>query len=393
MIARRRICVLTGSRADYGLLRSLLRAVADDAELALQIVATGTHLSPEFGMTVGEIEADGFRIDARVDMLLSADSPVATAKSMGLGTLGFADALARLAPDILVLPGDRFEILAAASAALVLRIPIAHLHGGELSEGAYDDSIRHAVTKLSQWHFVAAAPYRERVVQMGESPDRVFEVGAPGLDQLADMEWLDRGALADSLGLALGRPLLLVTHHPATLDQGEVTRSLDALLGALETVPEATIVFTYPNADCGGRAMRARLERFVEAAPDRRRLVASLGRQRYLSLLREADVVVGNSSSGLIEAPAVRTATVNVGERQRGRLRAGSVIDAPDNGGAIAAAIRRALSDDFRRTLAHVANPYGRGEAGRRMRDLLKAVPLSVVKRFHDIPAVAATEA
>ena len=385
MSTRRTICVVTGSRADYGLLRSLLRAIAEDQRLVLQIVATGTHLSPEFGMTREEIEADGFTVEAEVEMLLSADSAVATAKSMGLAVLGFAEVLARLAPDILVVLGDRVEILAAAETALVLRIPIAHIHGGELSEGAFDDSIRHAVTKLAQWHFVAAPPYRRRVEQMGESPDRVFDVGAPGLDDLAAVEWLDRAALADALGMTLGEPLLLVTYHPVTLGAEDPRRPTAELLAALETMADATIVFTYPNADTGGRAVRRDLERFAGAAPGRRRVFASLGRQRYLSLMRTADVVVGNSSSGVIEAPALKKATVNIGDRQRGRLRAGSIIDVPERRDEIARAIRLALSDRFRQRLAATVSPYGQGDAGRRIKDHLKTVPLAVVKSFCDV--------
>lgn len=385
MSALRRIAVVTSSRADYGLLRRLLRGVAADDDLVLQLVATGTHLSPEFGMTCTEIEADGFGIDARVEMLLSADSPLATAKSMGLGVLGFADAFARLAPDVVVVLGDRYEILAAAETALVMRIPIAHIHGGELSEGAFDDSIRHAVTKMAQWHFVAAAPYRERVIQMGESPDRVFDVGAPGLDELPAIAWLDRAALAETLGLALEPPVLLVTYHPVTLGDEEPTRPTDELLAALESIPGAAIVFTYPNADTGGRAVLQRIERFVAAAPARRRVFASLGRRRYLSLMRQADVIVGNSSSGVIEAPALERATVDIGDRQKGRLKASSVIPAAERREDITRAIELALSDGFRQKLPGTVSLYGKGDAARQILDRLRTAPLTVTKKFFDI--------
>jgi UDP-N-acetylglucosamine 2-epimerase (non-hydrolysing)/GDP/UDP-N,N'-diacetylbacillosamine 2-epimerase (hydrolysing) len=310
---------------------------------------------------------------------------VATAKSIGLGVLGFADVLARLAPDMLVVLGDRFEILAAAQTALVLRIPIAHIHGGEISEGAFDDSIRHALTKLAQWHFVAAEPYRARVVQMGEPPDRVFDVGAPGLDDLSAVEWLDRAALADALGMTLGEPLLLVTYHPVTLGEQDTTRPLGELLAALDTIAGATIVFTYPNADTGGRTMLQCIGRFMAAAPERRRLFTSLGRRRYLSAMRVADVVVGNSSSGLIEAPALKRATVNIGDRQKGRLMASSVVGAAERREDIARAIRLALSDGFQRGLAATVSPYGQGDAGRRIKEQLRTVPLVLGKRFFDI--------
>jgi UDP-hydrolysing UDP-N-acetyl-D-glucosamine 2-epimerase len=381
---KRKLCVATGSRADYGLLRSLLRAVRDDAALQLQVLATGMHLSPEFGLTWREIEADGFAIDARVDMLLSGDSPVATAKSMGLGVIGAADALQRLAPDILVVLGDRFEMLAVAQAALVLRIPIAHIHGGEVSEGAFDESLRHAITKMAQWHFVAAEPYRQRVVQLGESPDRVFDFGAPGLDALDTMEWLDRAALERSLGVALAAPLFLATYHPVTLSNEDPAGPMNELLAALAAFPDATVVLTYPNADTGGRVLIDCIDRFVAAGP-RRHAFTSLGQQRYLSLMRLADVVVGNSSSGLTEAPSLKAACVNVGDRQKGRLKAASIIDCAEQRGAIESAIRQALSPAFRATLPATVSPYGQGRAGQRIKDVLKSAPLAVRKPFHDL--------
>jgi UDP-hydrolysing UDP-N-acetyl-D-glucosamine 2-epimerase len=383
MSQRRSICIVTGSRAEYGLLASLMRAVLLDPDLKLQIVATGMHLAPEFGHTYREIEADGFVIDAKVDMLLSSDRPTATVKSIGLGVIGFADAFERLAPDIIVLLGDRFEILAAAQAALVMRIPVAHIHGGEISEGAFDESIRHALTKLSHWHFVAAEPYRQRVVQMGEPPARVFNFGAPGLDALEHMAWLDRSQLQDILKLQLRPPLLLVTYHPVTLGV-DAAKVMDELTAALEEF-DATVVLTYPNADTGGRRIIERIDAFVARAPDRRRAYASLGHLRYLSLLRLADAVVGNSSSGLTEAPALRRATINIGDRQKGRLKATSVIDVPEQRDAIAAGIRRALSQEFVRSLTQTVSLYGQGRAGERIKDQLKLVSLDVRKPFFDI--------
>jgi UDP-N-acetylglucosamine 2-epimerase (non-hydrolysing)/GDP/UDP-N,N'-diacetylbacillosamine 2-epimerase (hydrolysing) len=255
--SRRKICVVTGSRAEYGLLYWLLREIAEDPGLQLQLVATGMHLSPEFGLTYRQIEADGFVIDAKVESLLSSDTPSGIAKSMGLGLIGFADAFERLRPDVVVVLGDRYEILAAAQAALVARIPIAHIHGGELSEGAFDESIRHALTKLAHWHFVAAEPYRKHVVQLGEAPERVFNTGAPGLDHLDRLNWLSRSELETALTLPLRHPLFLVTYHPVTLDPRNGAAAMEALCEALSRFPEATVVFTYPNADIGGRALIA----------------------------------------------------------------------------------------------------------------------------------------
>jgi len=385
MTSRRKICIVTGTRAEYGLLCWLMKAIAADPELQLHIIATGMHLSPEFGLTYRHIEADGFAIDYKVEMLLSSDTPVGIAKSMGLGVIGFADALHRLQPDMLVLLGDRFETLAAAQAALVARIPIAHVHGGETTEGAFDEGIRHAITKMAQWHFVAAELYRKRVIQMGEAPERVFDVGAPGLDHLANLEWLDRPELEAALDVPLRKPLFVVTYHPVTLNGASPVVATEELLAALDQFPGATVIFTHSNADTGGRALIRCIEAWVDQHLDRARAFISLGQQRYLSLMREADAVIGNSSSGLIEAPALKKATVNLGDRQKGRLKATSVIDAPEKQASIVAAIREALSDEFRRTLAGTVSLYGDGDVSGRIKDILKSAPLSVRKRFFDI--------
>lgn len=384
--ARRKVCVVTGSRADYGIIYWLLKAIAGDPDLTLQLVATGMHLSPEFGLTYRQIEADGFRLDAKVESLLSADTHVAVAKSLGLGIIGFADAFAALAPDIVIVMGDRFEIIAAAQAALLARIPVAHIHGGETSENSFDESLRHAMTKMAQWHFVAAEAYRKRVVQMGEAPERVFNVGAPGLDPLRKMTFLTRDELAQSLGGPLGKPLFVVTYHPATLaGAGDAERAMGELLAALDRFPKSTVIFTYPNADTGGRALIAQIDAYVKRNPGRARAFVSLGSQRYLSLVREADVMIGNSSSGLIEAPALATATVNIGDRQKGRLRSPSVIDVEEESGAIAKAIERALSPGFVAALSSTASPYGRGDASAAILAQLKRALPPVQKPFFDI--------
>jgi UDP-hydrolysing UDP-N-acetyl-D-glucosamine 2-epimerase len=382
---KRKICVVTGTRADYGLLQGLLRILTGADGVELQLVATGMHLSSEFGLTVRQIEADGFGLGACVEMLVSSDTPTGIAKSMGLGTIGFGETLARLSPDILVVLGDRFEILAAVQAALVARIPIAHIHGGEITEGAFDDSIRHAITKMAQWHFVAAEPYRKRVIQMGESPDRVFVTGAPGLDHLRDMVFLDRRALEVSLGMRLGSPLFLVTYHPATLGSDDPLLAQGELLGALDRFPDASIVFTYPNADPGGRDLSSQLEAWVSKNGHRAKSFISLGQQRYLSLMCLADAVIGNSSSGIIEAPALKRATVNVGDRQKGRLRADSIVDVPEDRVSIEAGIRKSLTSDFQRGLTETVSLYGEGGASERISQILTAVALTDRKLFFDM--------
>ncbi len=379
------VCVVTGSRAEYGLLYWLMKDVADDPALHLQVVATGMHLSPEFGLTYRQIEADGFTIDAKVEMLLSADSPVAVSKALGLGVIGFADVLPRLKPDVMIVLGDRFEILAAVQAAMIARIPVAHIHGGETSEGAFDEGIRHAITKMAHLHFVAAEPYRQRVVQLGESPARVFNVGAPGLDHLARTPLLSRAALASSLSLDLGRPLFLVTYHPATLGRLSPLDAFGQLLEALHSFPDAAVVFTYPNADTGGRALIACIDAFVAQSSGRAKAFASLGQQRYLSLMREADVIIGNSSSGLTEAPALCRATVNIGERQKGRLKASSVIDVEERCQDIVAGIGRALSEGFRDSLPATESLYGRGDASAAIVSRLKEALPTLQKSFFDI--------
>jgi UDP-hydrolysing UDP-N-acetyl-D-glucosamine 2-epimerase len=385
MSTPRRICVVTGSRAEYGLLYWVMKAIIAHPALQLQIIATGMHLSPEFGLTYRQIEADGFVIDAKIETLLSGDTPTAVAKSVGLGVIGFADAFARLAPDVVVVLGDRFEILAAAQSAALARIPIAHIHGGETTEGAVDEGIRHAVSKLSTWHFVAAEAYRKRVVQLGEHPDRVFNVGAPGLDSLAGLPLLSRDQLEAELAMTLGSPLLLVTYHPATLGEVPPGEAVERLLTALDRFPAASVVFTYPNADSGGREIVARLKAYEARHQGRVKGFNSLGQRRYLSLLVEADVVVGNSSSALIEAPAARTATVDIGPRQRGRLKAASVLEAAENTDDIAARIAVALSPDFQASLAEVESLYGQGGASQRIIDQLLSLRPVAAKAFFDI--------
>ncbi|MHB1229065.1 MAG: UDP-N-acetylglucosamine 2-epimerase [Halothiobacillus sp.] len=384
----RRIAVITGTRADYGLLYWLIHDLALAQDIALQLVVTGMHLMPEFGHTMDVIERDGFPVVATVDLQLTTDTPESVARSMGVGMIGFAEAFARLQPDLVVILGDRFEMLAAASAAFVQQVPIAHIHGGELTEGALDEGFRHAITKLAALHFTAAEPYRRRVIQMGEQPERVFNVGAPGLDHIRRTTLLSADALEQALDFCLGRQNFLVTFHPATLDTEGAASQCRQLLAALDAFPEARIVITLPNNDPGGRAMIPLLEAYAARHSDRCRLYASLGQLRYLSLMRQVQVVIGNSSSGIIEAPSFGAATVNVGDRQRGRLRAISVIDCAPECAEIEKAIECALAYSFQARLAQVENPYGAGDAAGRMVQILRGANLSDLRRkpFYDLP-------
>lgn len=318
----RKICVVTGTRAEYGQLRRLLSLIQSDKDCVLQLVVTGMHLSPEFGLTYRQIESDGFEIDRKVVMLMSSDSPTGIAKSMGIGILGFADAFEELKPDLIVLLGDRFEILAAASAALIARIPVAHIHGGESTEGLIDEAIRHSVTKMSHLHFVATEEYRRRVTQLGEQPDRVFLVGGLGVDCLKDMELLDLSELEESLGFRLKRRNFLITFHPVTLDSASVGLQMQELLNALSEQQETGLIFTMPNADTEGRVLIDMIKGFVSQNPEFAIAHTSLGQHRYYSCMAHVDAVIGNSSSGLAEAPSFKTATINIGDRQRGRLQA-----------------------------------------------------------------------
>lgn len=380
MRARRRVGVVTTSRADYGLLYWLLRSVSEDRSLELQLYVSGSHLAPRFGGSLDAIRQAGFPIAAKVDLALSGGTGVGTARSTARGVEGFARAFAARRPDVAVLLGDRFEILAAAAAALAMRVPVAHIHGGESSEGVIDEQVRHAVTKLSHLHFTAAEPYRRRVIQMGESPDRVYNLGAPGLEYIRRLRPLGRAALESRLGLSLEPPVLLATFHPVP----EGLAPLDAMLSALDA-SGARCVLTHANADSGGRACNERIRHFAARRPGRAVAVESLGQDGYLSLLRLCAAAVGNSSSGIIEAPALRVPTVNIGDRQAGRLRAPSVIDCGSTATEIGGALRRALSPAFRRERCRGATPYGAGDFSARAVRVLRSVELGEAllrKRF-----------
>ena len=373
---KRRICVITGSRAEYGLLYWLMKEIQASPAMELQLAVTGMHLSPEFGLTYRIIEEDGFRIDAKVEMLLSSDTPVGIAKSIGLGTIGFADAFERLKPDIVVVLGDRFEIFSATQAALVARIPVAHLHGGETTEGAIDEAFRHAISKMSHLHFTATEEYRARVIQLGEDPGRVFNVGAAGMDNFRRLKLLSRPELEETLGFRFGEKNLLVTFHPVTLENDTAGHQVDELLAALDELADTHLIFTLPNADTGGRIIRAMIQDYVAVRQTKAVCFDSLGQLRYLSVMQFVHAVAGNSSSGLIEAPSFRIGTINIGDRQKGRVKAASVIDCEPQRESIGQALRKLFSREFQESLRLVTNPYDQGLVATRVVQVLAEHPL-----------------
>lgn len=382
--SRRRIAVVTGSRADYGLLRGILTKLQKMNDVDLRVVVCGMHLVPKFGETWRAIEADGFPIAAKIDLQLEDDRAETVARSTGIGVIGFSEMLPELAPDLLMVLGDRFEILAAAVAATLLNIPIAHIHGGEITAGAFDDAIRHAITKMACVHFVAAEPYRRRVIQMGEKPDVVFNVGAPGLDQADAAPTLGRAELFRSLGIDGPEQFLLATLHPTTVRPEVDAATVAALLGALAPLEDRSIIFTGVNADPGHGVIDDAIRAFVAERPGRAWLFASLGSARYWAALRLAEAVVGNSSSGILEAPAVGTPSINIGDRQLGRLRASSIIDCPVDVYAISNALFR-IRDGA--VSAPVDPPYGRGGASEKIAQIIHDIDLKMAfpKSFNDL--------
>lgn len=378
-----KICVVTGSRADYGLLYWLMKDIQGSALFELQLLVTGMHLSPEFGMTVNVIEDDGFKIDARIETLLSNDSAIATSKSVGLGVISFAEAFERLRPDLVLVLGDRYEIFAAAQAALFARLPIAHIGGGDVTEGAYDEAMRHSISKMAHLHFVTNSDSASRLERMGEDPKHIFNVGSPGLDHLHRSKLPERATIEKELDFRFRKKNFLITFHPVTLDAKPSSEQLDSLLEALDGYgDDVGLIFTLPNADTAGRGLIQRVEAFV-AGRDNARTYTSLGQMRYLGTMAIVNLVIGNSSSGLYEAPSLRTPTVNIGRRQQGRLKAESVFDCAPETGAISEAISRALS--FR--LQSVENPYKRGDCAELiLRELGRIEDFSslTVKRFFD---------
>ncbi len=386
-MGKRRIAVLTGTRADFGLLFWLIKTIHEDEDLALQLIVTGMHLSPEFDFTFREIEKAGFPITEKVEILLSSDSEIGISKSMGLGMISISEAYQRLCPNIIVILGDRFEAFAAAAAAMIAKIPIAHIHGGEATEGLIDEPIRHSITKMSHLHFTATEKYRQRVIQLGEQPERVFNVGTPGLDNISNLKLLSKQDFEDSIKFKIGYPTFLVTFHPVTLEENTASIQFQELLNALNHYPNAKIIFTKPNADTNGRVIIKLIDNYASLHPTQSIAFSSLGQLRYLSALALVNAVIGNSSSGLIEAPSFNVATINIGERQKGRIKADSVIDCKPNENSIVSAINLALSNDFQSKIKRVVNPYGKGGASEKIKTILKSYQLNNIlkKSFYDI--------
>ncbi len=384
----KKVCVVTGTRAEYGLLKPLIEKINNDAVMKLQLAVTGMHLSPEFGLTYKEIEQDGFEITERCEMLLSSDTPNGIAKSVGLGTIGFADIFTKIVPDMTVILGDRYEAFAAATAAMIHRIPIAHIHGGELTLGAVDDAIRHSITKMSTLHFTSTEEYRKRVIQLGEEPDRVFCVGALGVENIKTQQLMSREELSQSIDFPLDLPYVLVTFHPVTLENATACKQFDNLLTSLDGVREYRILFTKANADTDGRIINEKIDSYVKNNKGRAVAYTSLGMKRYLSALQYSEMVIGNSSSGILEAPSFKIPTVNIGSRQLGRIRAKSVIDCTNSVEAISDAISKAKALKTKRELENIRNPYEKSNTSENILFEIRRYLLNgklAVKNFYDI--------
>ena len=383
----RKICVVTGTRADYGLLRWTIDGIKNSKILELQLIATGLHLSPEFGLTIKAIEDDGYFINKKVEMLLSSDTSVGICKSIGLGTIGFADAINELKPDLLLILGDRFEILAAAISAMTARIPIAHIHGGESTEGVIDESIRHRITKMSHIHFVSTEKYRQRVIQLGENPKNIFNFGGLGIDNIKKLELLSKVELEKRINFKFGEKNLLITFHPVTLEKGSSNNQIDNLLNTVSKLKKTNIIFTLPNADNESRIISDKIREFCKNNPSRYSFYKSLGQLNYLSCLQYVDGVVGNSSSGLLEVPTFKIGTINIGNRQRGRIEAKSIINSNSDKDSIKFALGKLFSKEFKKILADVKNPYGNGGASLKIVSVLEKINLENIlkKSFYDI--------
>jgi GDP/UDP-N,N'-diacetylbacillosamine 2-epimerase (hydrolysing) len=381
-----RCCVVTGTRAEYGLLYWLMKGIQTDNILSLQVVVTGMHLSPEFGLTFKEVENE-FDIDEKIETVLSSDTSIGLSKSMGLGQISFAECYERLKPDLIIVLGDRYEIFSAVSAAMVSRIPVAHLHGGEATEGLIDESIRHSITKMSHLHFTATEEYRKRVIQLGEQPNNVFNVGGMGIDNIKKLPLLGRKKFQEVIDFSLGEKTFLITFHPVTLEKSTAKTQIINLLMALEEFDNCNYIFTKANSDTDGRIINQMIDDFADKHRDRSVTFFSMGQLRYLSALKYVDVVIGNSSSGLSEVPTFKIPTINIGDRQKGRMKASSVIDCSNGKKEIVEAINKALSSDFQKELINTKNPYGTGGASKKIIEIIKEVDFNNIlkKKFYDL--------
>ncbi|KEA45837.1 UDP-N-acetylglucosamine 2-epimerase [Campylobacter mucosalis] len=381
----RKICVVTGTRAEYGLLYWVLKELQSDSNIKLQLVVTGMHLSPEFGLTYKEIQKD-FKIDKKVEMLLSSDTPIGISKAMGLAQICFAEVFDELKPDILLILGDRYEILSVASAAMIARIPIAHIHGGETTEGIIDEAIRHSLTKMSHIHFATTAQYRKRIIQLGEHPSRVFNVGGVGIENINRLKLLDKDEFEKSINFKLNKKNILATYHPNTLENNTSSTQFNEILQALDELKETNIIFTKSNSDTYGRIINQMIDEYV-ASHKNSVAFTSLGQLRYLSALKHVDIVLGNSSSGIAEAPSFKISTINIGDRQKGRIMADSIINCDPNKEQILQAIYKVYSDDFQRLLKDVKNPYDNGNTSKKIVEILKNISLDNIlkKEFYNL--------
>ncbi|PRM92014.1 UDP-N-acetylglucosamine 2-epimerase (hydrolyzing) [Arcobacter cryaerophilus gv. occultus] len=382
----RKICIITGTRAEYGLLYWLLKEIEADKELQLQVIVTGMHLSPEFGLTYKEIEKE-FKINKKIEMLLSSDTSVGISKSMGLAQISFAESYDELKPDIVIVLGDRYEIFSATSAAMIARIPIAHISGGETTEGAFDEAIRHSITKMSHLHFTATNEYKNRVIQLGENPSRVFNVGGMGIENIKRLKLLSKEEFEKSIEFKLNIKNILVTFHPVTLENSTAKEQFQQLLDAIDELEDTNIIFTKANSDTDGRVINQMIDEYVTKNSHKSIVFTSLGQLRYLSALQYVDAVVGNSSSGLAEAPSFRIGTINIGDRQKGRIKASSVIDCEPNKDSILKSFEKLYSKEFQETLKTTINPYGNGCASKKIVEILKSVDLGNIlkKSFYDL--------
>lgn len=383
----KRICIVTGTRAEYGLLMPLMKSLNENPEFDLQILVTGAHLSPEFGLTTNFIEQDGFKIDEKIEMLVSADTPSGIVKSMGLGMIGYADAFSRMKPDSIVILGDRYEMLSVASAAVIFNIPIIHLHGGEITEGAYDDAIRHAITKLSSLHFTSTDSYRRRVIQMGELPQRVYNVGAIGIDNMYTFSLLTREQLEKKLGICFAKYNFQVTFHPETLSNFSSKEQFKILLDVIDLQEDSFFIFTKANADTDGRIINQMIDDYVTKNPSKSAAFNSLGSLNFLSLVNICSAIVGNSSSGIIEAPSLKTPTINVGDRQRGRIQAASVLNCSVDYNEISLCFQKIKDPSFIKSMEEMENPYGDGNTTKQIIEILSSIDFEALKtkEFYNI--------